>query len=202
MRKVAEQLDKKEIRNIVRRHLMEMEQETYLSRSSRIQDKLLQEPSIIEGKTIAVTMSRFPEVETRRIIETLWEIGKTVCVPKCNPTTSEMVFYAISNFSQLEKVYMDIEEPIIGHTERILKEQMDVIIVPGVVFNETGYRIGFGGGYYDRYLDQFAGQKISLAFDEQVKDYIPIEVHDIPVDIILTDKKRIHARIHREEQGI
>lgn len=187
---------------MVRRHLMEMDQETYLSRSSRIQDKLLQEPSIIEGKTIAVTMSRFPEVETRHIIEALWKMEKTVCVPKCNPTTREMSFYGISDFSQLEKVYMDIEEPIISCTEHILKEQMDVIIVPGVVFNETGYRIGFGGGYYDRYLYQFGGQKLSLAFDEQVRDYIPTEMHDIPVDIILTDKKRIHALTDREEQGI
>lgn len=195
-------MDKKEIRNMVRSHLMEMDRETYLSRSDLIQNKLLQEPSIKEGKTIAVTMSRFPEVETRRIIEAFWNMGKTVCVPKCNPSTREMIFYAIADFSQLEKVYMDIEEPIVGSTEPILKEQIDVMIVPGVVFSKAGYRIGFGGGYYDRYLQRFMGAKISLAFHEQVKDSIPIASHDIPVDIILTDKKHIHARINREEQSI
>lgn len=202
MRKVAEQVDKKEMRNMVRQHLMKMDRGTYLSRSDLIQYKLLQEPSIIEGETIAVTMSRFPEVETRLIIEAFWKMEKTVCVPKCDPLTREMIFYAISDFSQLEKVYMDIEEPIIGCTERISKEQIDVMIVPGVVFSKAGYRIGFGGGYYDRYLQKFEGGKISLAFDEQVKDCIPAAPHDIPVDIILTDKKRIHARINREEQGI
>ncbi len=192
-------MDKKELRNMIRRRLMEMDRETYLLRSGHIQNKLMQEPSIKEGKTIAVTMSRFPEVETRRIIEALWEMGKRVCVPKCDPATREMAFYHITDFSQFEKVYMDIEEPIIERTERMLIEQIDVIIVPGVVFNSAGYRIGFGGGYYDRYLQQYAGATISLAFEEQVKEDIPTEVHDIPVDIILTDKKRIHACRNREE---
>lgn len=187
------------MRNMVRRRLMEMDHETYLLRSGHIQNKLMQEPSIKEGETIAVTMSRFPEVETRRIIEAFWKMGKMVCIPKCDPATKEMSFYHISDFSQLEKVYMDIEEPIIERTEQISKEHIDTIIVPGVVFNNAGYRIGFGGGYYDRYLQQFAGATISLAFDEQLKDDIPTAAHDIPVDIILTDKKRIHACRIRED---
>lgn len=196
-----ERLDKKELRNRVRRYLKEMDEETYLSRSALICTRLLQEPSIIEGKTIAVTISGFPEVETRRIIEAFWAMGKTVAVPKCEPETCSMTFYSISDFSQLEKAYREIEEPIVSRTEYIAKEQIDVMIVPGVVFNEAGYRIGFGGGYYDRYLPGFRGETVSLAFEEQVVASIPAAAHDIPVDIILTDQRRIHARVNREEKN-
>ncbi|MGM9951635.1 MAG: 5-formyltetrahydrofolate cyclo-ligase [Lysinibacillus sp.] len=195
-------MDKKEIRNRVRRRLKEMDEGTYLSRSALIRTRLLQEPSIIEGETIAVTISGFPEVETRHIIEAFWEMGKTVAVPKCEPGTRNMTFYAIADFSQLEKVYMGIEEPIVDRTEYVAKEQIDVMIVPGVVFDEAGYRIGFGGGYYDRYLPGFKGEKVSLAFEEQVVGSIPAASHDIPVDIILTDRKRIHARANRKGQNI
>ena len=196
-----ERVDKKELRNSVRRDLKEMDEVTYLSRSSLICTRLLQEPSIIEGGTIAVTISGFPEVETRHIIEAFWKMGKTVAVPKCEPETRTMTFYTITDFSQLEKVYMGIEEPIADRAEYVAKERIDVMIVPGVVFNEAGYRIGFGGGYYDRYLPGFRGETVSLAFEEQVVASIPAAAHDIPVDIILTDQRRIHARVNREEKN-
>lgn len=191
-------MDKKTIRNDMRQHLKRMDEETYFHRSRLILQRLLQELSIIEGKTIAVTMSGFPEVETREIIKALWGLKKNVAVPKCEPKTHEMDFYVITNFEQLETVYLKIEEPKVIETTYISKREIDVIIVPGVVFNEIGYRVGFGGGYYDRYLSAFSGEKLSIAFDEQIADAIPTEAHDIPVNIILTDKRRIHCAANRE----
>ena len=186
------------IRNDMRQQLKRMDEETYFRRSRLILQRLLQEPSIIKGKTIAVTISGFPEVETREMIKALWELDKIVAVPKCEPKTREMDFYAITSFEQLETVYLNIAEPKVIETTYTPKEEIDVIIVPGVVFNEIGYRVGFGGGYYDRYLSAFNGEKLSIAFDEQIADAIPTEVHDIPVNIILTDKRRIHCAANRE----
>ena len=186
------------IRNNMRQRLKQMDEETYFHRSRLILQRLLQEPSIIEGKTIAVTISGFPEVETREMIKALWGLKKIVAVPKCEPKTREMDFYAITNFEQLETVYLNIEEPKVIETTYISKREIDVMIVPGVVFNEIGYRVGFGGGYYDRYLPAFGGEKISIAFDEQIADGVPTEAHDIPVNIILTDKRRIHCAANRE----
>ncbi|MGM9945188.1 MAG: 5-formyltetrahydrofolate cyclo-ligase [Lysinibacillus sp.] len=191
-------MDKKMIRNDMRQQLKRMDEETYFHRSRLILQRLLQEPSIIKGKTIAVTMSRFPEVETREIIKVLWELKKIVAVPKCKPKTHEMDFYTIKTFDELETVYLNIEEPKAVETTYISKREIDVMIVPGVVFNEVGYRVGFGGGYYDRYLSAFSGEKMSIAFDEQIVDAVPTEVHDIPVNIILTDKRRIHCATNRE----
>ena len=186
------------IRNDMRQQLKRMDEETYFHRSRLILQRLLQEPSIIEGKTIAVTISGFPEVETRELIKALWGLKKNVAVPKCEPKTREMDFYAITSFEQLETVYLTIAEPKVIETTYTPKEEIDVIIVPGVVFNERGYRVGFGGGYYDRYLSAFSGEKLSVAFDEQIADVIPTEAHDIPVNIILTDKRRIHCAANRE----
>ena len=186
------------IRNDMRQQLKRMDEETYFQRSRLILQRLLQEPSIIKGKTIAVTMSRFPEVETREMIKALWGLKKIVAVPKCEPKTHEMDFYTITSFDQLEMVYLNIEEPKTSGTTYISKQEIDVIIVPGVVFNEVGYRVGFGGGYYDRYLSAFSGEKMSIAFDEQIVDAVPTEAHDIPVNIILTDKRRIHCATIRE----
>ena len=191
-------MDKKVIRNNMRQQLKRMDEETYFHRSRLILQRLLQEPSIIKGKTIAVTMSGFPEVETREIIKALWGMKKIVAVPKCEPKTHKMDFYAIINFDQLETVYLNIEEPKIVESTSIPKQEIDVMIVPGVVFNEVGYRVGFGGGYYDRYLSAFSGEKMSIAFDEQIVDAVPTEAHDIPVNIILTDKRRIHCVTNRE----
>ena len=191
-------MDKKLIRNDMRQRLKWMDEEIYFQRSRLILQRLLQEPSIIKGKTIAVTISGFPEVETREIIKALWGRKKIVAVPKCEPKTREMNFYAITNFEQLETVYLNIEEPKVIETTYISKEEIDVMIVPGVVFNEIGYRVGFGGGYYDRYLPAFSGEKLSIAFDEQIADGVPTEAHDIPVNIILTDKRRIHCAANRE----
>ena len=76
-------------------------------------------------------------------------------------------------------------------TELVEKKNIDLIVVPGVVFDRQGYRIGFGGGYYDRYLSDFEGKRIALAFDEQVIEAVPRESHDLPVHILITETERI-----------
>jgi len=67
------------------------------------------------------------------------------------------------------------------------------LIVPGLVFNEKGYRIGFGGGFYDRFLADYHGKTVSLAFDFQVMKEIPTESFDLPVQIIITNERVIRT---------
>lgn len=192
-------MDKHIIRNEIRALLNNISLEQYKARSFAIHKRLFNEPCIQDSKTIAVTISRYPEVDTTMIIEQLWKLGKIVVVPKCHPKTKEMSFYAIKHFSQLETVYMDLQEPIIEQTKLITKDQIETIIVPGIVFNNKGYRIGYGGGYYDRYLSNFEGTCIALAFDEQIINVVPVEAYDIPVHTIITDTKRILCTQNREE---
>lgn len=78
-----------------------------------------------------------------------------------------------------------VEEPLVF--EKVVKDEIDLLIVPGLIFSSEGYRIGFGGGYYDRFLKDFQGPTVSLAFGEQIRDDWQPENFDIPVAKIITD---------------
>ncbi|KPN96121.1 5-formyltetrahydrofolate cyclo-ligase [Lysinibacillus sp. ZYM-1] len=191
-------MDKTTLRNKVREMLATMDEEVYLRQSIAVVKKLLQEPYIIEANIIGITISNKPEVDTILLIEELWQLGKKVAVPKCHPKTREMTFYAIESFAQLETVYMHLREPIPEKCELVDANEMDIILVPGVVFDRFGYRIGYGGGYYDRYvLNYKKGKLMSLLFDEQIVNRVPSEEHDCPVDIIVTPTERIDCLAQR-----
>lgn len=191
-------MNKTTLRNEVRGALAKMSEAAYQDRSFIVAKYVLQEPYIIEANTIGITISNKPEVDTIHLIGELWQLGKKVAVPKCNPKTREMTFYAIDSFAQLETVYMHLREPIPEKCEFVDANEMDVILVPGVVFDKFGYRIGYGGGYYDRYVLNYSkGKLVSLLFDEQLYEQVPTDAHDCPVDIIVTPTKRIDCVTQR-----
>lgn len=191
-------MDKTTLRNKVRETLAMINEEVYRRQSKAVVQRVLQEPYIIEANTIGITISNQPEVDTILLIEELWQLGKKVAVPKCHPKTREMTFYAIESFAQLETVYMHLREPIPERCELVDANEMDIILVPGVVFDRLGYRIGYGGGYYDRYvLNYKKGKLMSLLFDEQIVNRVPTEEYDCPVDIIVTPTERIDCLAHR-----
>ena len=143
-----------------------------------------------EAKTIGITLSMENEVNTYPIIEKAWEEGKKVVVPKCNKETRTMSFRKISNFDQLETVYMSLREPIPALTEEVDADEIDLQIVPGVAYTERGERIGYGGGYYDRYLMHYKGKTLSLAYSFQMVDHIPIEPFDKNIEKLLQKKEQ------------
>ena len=181
-------MNKKIIRNEMIETLKKMNHTKYKQLSLLIKDGVVASPEFLESEIIGITISRFPEVDTRLIIEAAWAQGKEVAVPKCNPETRTMDFRLIKSFEDLETIYMDLLEPIVTETTSVLKEDISLQIVPGVVFSDEGYRIGFGGGYYDRYMKEFQGEVLSLAFEKQTGKPVPVESHDIPVGKIITEK--------------
>ncbi len=136
---------------------------------------------------VGITVSQGFEWNTRPIIEKGWEQGKTVCVPKCFPKDKSMEFYRLDNFDQLETVYYNLLEPKPEATEKVDKNTMDLLIVPGVLFDKKGYRIGFGGGYYDRFLRDFENETISLAARMQLVKEVPTEEFDLPVRCVISE---------------
>lgn len=184
-------MNKQEYREQVQQELRRMSEAVYFERSQQIHHLLLNEPSIKEGKTIALTISVFPEVDTRKLIETLWSAGKRVVAPKCIHRTREMDFYEITSFDQLKPAPMGLLEPDETLTHKCSMLDIDVCIVPGIVFDQRGYRIGYGGGYYDRFLPLFKGTKLSIAFNEQLVEEVPFEKHDIAIDTLITDQTRL-----------
>lgn len=180
--------------------IKDMSHAEHASKSASILKQLITSEEYNSARTIGVTVSRFPEVDTYALIESAWKSGKQVAVPKCITETREMDFRLIKSFDDLETVYMDLKEPIISRTVSINKEQIDLQIVPGVVFSDEGFRIGFGGGYYDRYLKDYEGDRVSLAFEVQTSLEVPIEEHDIPVNKIITDNSEIRCQEIRDSK--
>lgn len=193
---------KAQIRQQILHTLQQQSEEVYLAQSQVIVTNALQQPMIQQALCVAVTVSRRPEVNTWPFIEALWAQGKKVVVPKCTPKTRQMTFYHLTQFTELETKYAGLLEPKPSETTVIDDAAIDIIVVPGVGFNKEGYRIGFGGGYYDRYLATHHKPTIALAFEAQIKDHIPHASHDIPVDQIVMAQRVIQCKEEREYNEI
>ncbi|MHC0035913.1 5-formyltetrahydrofolate cyclo-ligase [Pseudoneobacillus sp. C159] len=179
-------MNKKEYRSILMEELKKLSKPQHEQFSYEIANKLFSNPLWLEATTIGITVSRFPEVDTFQIIRKAWEQNKRVSVPKCHPKDRTMSFHAINQFTQLETVYYGLLEPIEANTLKVASDEIDLLIVPGLAFSKSGYRLGFGGGYYDRFLVNYRGNTVSLAFPQQIREDVPIEDHDIPVKQIIS----------------
>lgn len=187
-------MNKREWRRKIKEQLNSLTAEEHQMISSKAAARLFESEEWKEASVIGVTLSRLPEINTRPIIERAWWEGKTVSAPKCIPETKDMIFRKLDSFSQLETVYSGLEEPAEEITAAIRRDKIDFLIVPGLVFSRSGYRIGFGGGYYDRYLAGYKGVAAALASERQVVDSLPVEAHDIPVQKIYTEKETVSCR--------
>lgn len=180
--------EKVRLRKQIIEHMNSLSKERYTTLSEQIACSLYAQKEWTEAKTIGITLSMENEVNTYPIIEKAWEEGKKVVVPKCNKGTRTMSFRKISNFDQLETVYMNLREPIPVITEEVNADEIDLQIVPGVAYTARGERIGYGGGYYDRYLVHYKGKTLSLAYSFQMVEHIPVEPFDKNVEKIITEK--------------
>lgn len=159
--------------------------------SNQIEDSLFMTEIWRNSQIIGITVSRGKEINTKNIIEKAWTEGKKVAIPKCDPQEKTMDFFIFTNFNQLEEVYFGLKEPIISKTRKIEQNDIDLLIVPGICFTESGYRIGYGGGYYDRFLAQYNRGTFSLLYECQIVSDIPIETYDLPVQKLITEKRII-----------
>jgi len=126
------------------------------------------------------------EVSTEKIIAHAFSQQKKVAVPKID--AGKMNFYYIKSFDDLTPGYYNIMEPA---TDQIADEH-GFMILPGVAFDKQGHRIGYGGGFYDKYLSAHRDlYKAAIAYDFQILDSITFEPHDIPIDILISEKGRI-----------
>lgn len=133
------------------------------------------------------------EVDTTEIIKRAFVDGKQVAVPKCIDKKGKMEFYLISSLSQLEKGAFGIMEPNEDVCVQVMDLSEGLCIVPGICFDMSGYRIGFGKGYYDRFLERFGGVTVGLCYSKCTEHELPRGNHDKPVDILITEKYINHT---------
>ena len=168
--------------------------------SQSIQDKLFEQDEYKNSQAILFYAAFGSEVPTLMMMESSLCKGKTIILPITEMQSNSLVLRKINDLSCLEPNKFGIPEPVIASTAEFNIHDIDLVVVPGIVFDEQGWRIGYGGGYYDRFLKNLDSTVpwISVAFELQVVPKIPSESHDLPVDKIITEKRVIDARGSRE----
>ncbi|MEK4028811.1 5-formyltetrahydrofolate cyclo-ligase [Pseudobacillus sp. FSL P4-0506] len=184
-------MNKQMVRQRVKEELSKLDRLAYEQLSFQIARRLFSLKEWKEAKTVAVTVSNAPEVDTWQIIRQGWLEGKRMVVPKCIPAEKKLNFYKLTSFTELEMVYFGLYEPIPSCNQLVERSQMDLIIVPGLAFCRSGSRLGFGGGYYDRFLAGYNGSTVALAFSQQLMEQLPREPHDLPVQQIIAEEEVI-----------
>ncbi len=176
---------KKHDRELVFRRREQMGEELARINSERILERILSLPLYREKEHLLVYVDFNREVGTHGLIRQAWADGKQVAVPRVRRGVME--FIRLSDFSQLGKGYYGIMEPV--GDERV--DWADALmIMPGVAFDRELHRIGYGGGFYDRYLEKRGGlSTVALAFDFQVFDQVPAQETDIRPELLVTERE-------------
>ena len=175
---------KSELRKQVMQEMKALPQEQKQPMDQALTDQFLKHPFYQEAKIIATYLSFPHEFQTQELIDQALRDGKKVLIPKTYP--KGRMDFVVYDPQQLVKTSFGLLESQ-GDLEVVDASQIDLIHVPGLAFSKEGYRIGYGGGYYDRYLEHFTGHTLSTIYPCQIQDFIP-EKHDIPVEEVLIDE--------------
>ena len=129
------------------------------------------------------------EPDIRPIARAAWASGKAVAFPLCDPKNKTMTFHVVSSLDDLTPGYAGIPEPPAdAPTPAPETAAASICVVPALAFDLEGYRLGYGGGYYDRFLRDYRGTKAGLCRRDLVVRSLPREDFDVRVDILVTEK--------------
>jgi len=184
---VKNMLEKQEIRNYIKNLRMQLAPSEHEAMSRMIASKVEASPEYRNARCIYSYVDFGNEAATKGIIAHALTEGKRVAVPKVHG--DRMDFYYIRSISELEEGCFGVLEPVVLDPAG---EEEALMLMPGVAFDENGHRIGYGKGYYDKYLSIHENHyKMALAFDFQVFSEIPFEDTDICTDEIITETRDI-----------
>lgn len=135
---------------------------------------------------VLVYVSSQIEVDTYMLIAYSLIDGKRVLAPRCVPNSNDMNFFVIKSFDDIESGAFGIYEPK-TECEKLTEFANACCIVPALSYDKRGYRLGFGKGFYDKFLQGFNGRKIGVCYSNCISDNLPNDEFDIPVDVVVTD---------------
>jgi 5-formyltetrahydrofolate cyclo-ligase len=155
--------------------------------------KLINSEFYKKASVIFAFVSFRSEVDTHRIIARALEDSKIVCVPKINSKEKGIEIFKINSLEELDSGYFGVLEPKEG-CPVVEPDDVDLILMPGVAFDRQGGRVGYGKGFYDRFLRNMNKKvdKIALAYDFQILDKVPMDEFDVPIDGIITNEQIIY----------
>ena len=175
-------MDKKELRRTIRERKRAMTEEEIVQRSEKLGKLFVQSESYKNAKTIYGYLPYNQEVRTVPMLEQALKDGKKVAVPKVYG--DEMKFLYLDDLSKVSKGYAGIPEPIAD--EPVADDETALVLMPGLAFDPAGHRIGYGGGFYDKFLAAEPNHPtLALCYEFQMLPELHTEEHDIPVDTVL-----------------
>ena len=175
-------MDKKELRRRIRERKRAMTEEDIVSRSEALGKAFAASVLYQQAETVYGYLPYNQEVRTVPMLEQAIRDGKKVAVPKV--IGDEMVFIYLEDLTQVEKGYAGIPEPIADGP--VAQDTKALVLMPGLAFDREGHRIGYGGGFYDKFLQREPEHPtLALCYEFQMLSYLETEEHDIPVDCVL-----------------
>lgn len=175
-------MDKTALRREIREKKKAMSTEEINVRSARLGELFAQTEAYKNAETIYGYMPYNQEVRTVPILEQAIRDGKKVAVPKVYGDTMKFIY--LEDLTQVEKSDMGIPEPVAD--EPVAEDQTALVLMPGLAFDKEGHRIGYGGGFYDKFLMAEPNHPtVALCYDFQMYAHLDTEEFDIPVDLVL-----------------
>ncbi|MDI6600656.1 MAG: 5-formyltetrahydrofolate cyclo-ligase [Thermoanaerobacteraceae bacterium] len=187
-------MNKKELRSHILNLRESLTEDDVKFKSLSISERLQSLSFYSQANIIMAYMDYRKEVMTAPIIEAALKEDRKIVLPLTKPDTYELILIEMKDLIRDITVgFKGIREPIYDNKRIVAPDDVDLILVPGVVFDERGYRIGYGGGYYDRFLKGINAIKIGLAFEIQIHP-VPEDDHDVRVDYIVTEERVIECK--------
>lgn len=175
-------MDKQALRKQIREQKRAMTEEQIVSKSEKLGELFLASEAYRQAKTIYGYFPYNQEVRTVAMLEQAIADGKRVAVPKCYG--EEMRFIYLDDLSKVEKGYCGIPEPV--EDGPVADDKTALVLMPGLAFTKEGLRMGYGGGFYDKFLAaEPEHPTLALCYDFQMVEHIPTEDYDIPVNTVL-----------------
>ena len=182
--------NKKALRTCLKAKRAELGSDFRQKADKEILENLLSLSEIQNAKKVLCFVSTESEIDTKKLINLLIEMQKTIAVPKCIDKNGIMKFYEIASLDSLERNSFGILEPSEINCKELSDFSQSVCIVPALAFDKNGQRIGYGKGYYDRFLAHYNQTKIGICYDEFLLDSIICDKNDIAVDKVVTQSKK------------
>jgi len=153
----------------------------------------MENPFFVEASCLGTYSPIRNEVNTQEIFHSAKSLGKRVGFPVTLTSIRKLLFFEVQDLKELSLGAFGINEPPFLEKSLISLDDIDLLVLPGIAFDERGYRVGYGGGYYDRLIGEsnFNAVKVAIAFDIQIVENLPKEPHDKKVDCIITESRMI-----------
>lgn len=189
--------DKKGLRSYIK--IKRKSVENKAEKDSLVAQNLLSLDEIKKADTVLCYISLDDEICTDEIVRVLLDSGKSVGAPYCVDNNGNMDFYYITDFDDLRIQSFGVREPVIEKCKKVTFFDNTIIILPGLCFDSNGNRLGYGKGYYDRFLQIHSLISVGLCYNSLIVKKVPTDMYDKKADIIVTENDII--RINGGKNG-